>query len=161
MLVNCATSCKETQHEAMRMASLVEQELAHVDDFFDLSAKDIDGNVIKFETFRGKVTILTNVATYCGRTAAHYKGLVELWAQLSASFAETVNILAFPCNQFVRYLLFCVSVAWRFASSCTSCHYSSRVCAHVVENEWNLVWLFFSVALWCAPVISATAGRGV
>jgi glutathione peroxidase len=93
MLANCATSCA-----AVAAAEAAEAaELQGIESFFDLSAPDIDGNVIKFEQFRGQVTILTNVASYCGYTESHYTGLVELWSQLSG---ENVNILAFPCNQF-------------------------------------------------------------
>ena len=43
------------------------------------------------------VTIIVNVASYCGYTESHYRGLVELWGNLKG---EAVNILAFPCNQF-------------------------------------------------------------
>jgi glutathione peroxidase-family protein len=70
-----------------------------VDSFFDLSAPDLQGNVVNFNDFRGKVTIITNVASRCGYTASHYKGLVELWSQVKD---KNVNILAFPCNQFMR-----------------------------------------------------------
>ena len=53
---------------------------------------------IEFSKFRGFVTILVNVASYCGYTDSHYRGLVRLWRQISPS--EQVNLLAFPCNQF-------------------------------------------------------------
>ena len=71
--------------------------ISHIKSFFELTAKDIDGNLIEFETFRGQVTVLVNVASYCGYTESHYKGLVELWEHVKQ---EAVNILAFPCNQF-------------------------------------------------------------
>jgi glutathione peroxidase len=93
MLVSCATSCAaiKAQEQAER------DELKGISSFFELSAQDIDGKEIKFDQFRGQVTILTNVASYCGYTESHYKGLVELWSQLKH---ESVHILAFPCNQF-------------------------------------------------------------
>jgi len=93
MLTSCATSCDKYQKEALKSS----KELANIKSFFDLSAKDIDGNLVKFEEFRGKVTILTNVASECGYTESHYKGLVELWSQVKD---ESIEILAFPCNQF-------------------------------------------------------------
>jgi glutathione peroxidase-family protein len=82
------------------MAELqLEQEAraSSINSFFDLEAEDIDGNLIPFEKFRGHVTVITNVASYCGFTESHYKSLVELWSQVRH---EPVNILAFPCNQF-------------------------------------------------------------
>lgn len=66
--------------------------------FFDLSAKDIDGNVVQFSSFKGMVTIIVNVASYCGYTESHYAQLVDLWGELRNT--EAVTILAFPCNQF-------------------------------------------------------------
>lgn len=93
MLSNCGASCAHVQAVAAAEAA----ELSGIQSFFDLSAADIDGNVIHFEQFRGQVTILTNVASYCGYTESHYTGLVELWSHLSE---ENANILAFPCNQF-------------------------------------------------------------
>ena len=73
--------------------------LESIKSFFDLSAKDINGNTVSFDKFRGEVTILTNVASKCGYTASHYKSLVELWGHVQN---EKINILAFPCNQFGR-----------------------------------------------------------
>lgn len=93
MVANCATSCAKIEQQAAAEAA----ELEGIGSFFELTAADIDGNPVKFEQFRGQVTILTNVASYCGYTESHYTGLVELWSQLSG---ENVNILAFPCNQF-------------------------------------------------------------
>ena len=69
-----------------------------ISSFFDLEAKDIDGEVVKFDQFQGKVTVLVNVASYCGYTESHYNGLVALYNELKDS--GVVEILAFPCNQF-------------------------------------------------------------
>lgn len=93
MLVQCETSCDKVQKAALQDA----KELAGISSFFDLEAKDIKGNTVKFEEFRGKVTIVVNVASYCGYTESHYRGLVQLWSNLKG---EAANILAFPCNQF-------------------------------------------------------------
>lgn len=93
MLINCARSCFAAQKAAEKSAA----EVAAIDSFFDLKANDIDGNVFNFESLRGQVTVMTNVASYCGYTESHYKGLVELY---SATADKPVTILAFPCNQF-------------------------------------------------------------
>ena len=91
MLVNCATSCD-------KVMNVDNSDLEGIDSFYQLSAKDIDGNVIPFSAFEGKVVIMTNVASYCGYTQTHYTELVDLWSQFSGS--GNVEILAFPCNQF-------------------------------------------------------------
>lgn len=99
---HCATACATVLAQAAAELAAVQG----IDSFFALSAVDIDGNTVKFDQFRGQVTILTNVASYCGYTESHYKGLVELWSQVSSSSSSSsgansnVNILAFPCNQF-------------------------------------------------------------
>lgn len=76
-----------------------EEKIGHITSFFDLEAEDIDKKVLKFNQFKGKVTVITNVASFCGYTESHYKGLVELYNQFKAS-PMGFNILAFPCNQF-------------------------------------------------------------
>lgn len=97
MLKECKESCDRIQSEKSADMEAISQ----IKSFFELSAKDIDGNLIEFETFRGQVTVLVNVASYCGYTESHYKGLVELWEHVKQ---EAVNILAFPCNQFGKLL---------------------------------------------------------
>nr|QBY35584.1 glutathione peroxidase 2 [Dunaliella salina] len=49
------------------------------------------------DEFRGKVVIVTNVASKCGFTDANYKGLQATYEKYSAYGLE---ILAFPCDQF-------------------------------------------------------------
>ena len=93
MYENCATSCEKMEQSAAES----QRQLATIGSFFDLEAKDIHGNTIKFEQFRGKVTIIVNVASYCGYTESHYRGLVDLWSNIKD---EEIEILAFPCNQF-------------------------------------------------------------
>jgi glutathione peroxidase-family protein len=93
MTKDCATACDRAQ----TAAAALDQELQSIGSFFDLSARDIDGTTVDFGQFRGSVTILVNVASYCGYTKSHYEGLVELWSHVES---ENVQILAFPCNQF-------------------------------------------------------------
>lgn len=94
MLVNCATSCAKLEKQNTDDAKALEA----ITSFFNLSAYDIQGNLVDFSKFQGQVTIVVNVASYCGYTDEHYKQLVELWSQFRDS--GKVNILAFPCNQF-------------------------------------------------------------
>jgi glutathione peroxidase len=89
MLVHCATSCEK---------AVPVEKLEGIESFYDLSAPDINGNTVNFADFRGKVVILTNVASHCGYTESHYTQLVDLWGNFKDG--DLVEILAFPCNQF-------------------------------------------------------------
>ncbi len=76
------TTCAYSSHEAIiirrslynivifTLRSLVclqtEKKVGHIKSFFELNALDIDKNVVNFEIFRDKVTVVTNVASYCG-----------------------------------------------------------------------------------------------
>jgi glutathione peroxidase len=45
--------------------------------FWDLEARDIDGNLVKFSSLKGtKAFVIVNVACKCGLTSDHYKQLV-------------------------------------------------------------------------------------
>uniref|UniRef100_A0A9J8A0F6 Glutathione peroxidase n=1 Tax=Cyprinus carpio carpio TaxID=630221 RepID=A0A9J8A0F6_CYPCA len=64
---------------------------------YEFSAKDIDGNEVSLEKYRGYVCIITNVASKCGKTRVNYTQL----AAMHATYAEKgLRILGFPCNQF-------------------------------------------------------------
>ena len=78
--------------------ALVVIEGAAPSSFFDFTLKDIDGNDVPLTHFRNRVTLVVNVASYCGYTDSHYAGLVDLWKEFEPT--EGLHILAFPCNQF-------------------------------------------------------------
>jgi hypothetical protein len=59
----CAQACND-QLRRQRLEKF--QPPTIVDSFFDLTALDIDGNEIDFSEFKGKVTIVVNVASECG-----------------------------------------------------------------------------------------------
>jgi glutathione peroxidase-family protein len=65
---------------------------------YDFNAVDIDGNDIKLSDYAGKVCIIVNVASKWGKTPVNYKQLVAL--QNKYAEADSLRILAFPCNQF-------------------------------------------------------------
>jgi hypothetical protein len=47
---------------------------------FEFTVKDIDGNQLNLEKFRGaKAMIFVNVACACGLTQSHYKQLTDLY----------------------------------------------------------------------------------
>jgi len=64
--------------------------------WFELQAKSADGSVFEFESLRGCVSLVVNVASQCGFTP-QYKQLQELHEKY---YDQGLRILAFPCNQF-------------------------------------------------------------
>jgi len=66
--------------------------------FWDLEAKDIDGNDVKFDQYKGaKAFLVVNVASACGYTKSNYTFLTDFYKKYNKS---GLQILAFPCNQF-------------------------------------------------------------
>lgn len=65
---------------------------------YEFTAKDISGNVVNLEKYRGHVCVIVNVASKWGKTDVNYKQLVEMYNKHSE--ADGLQILAFPCNQF-------------------------------------------------------------
>ncbi|XP_074593995.1 glutathione peroxidase 1-like [Brevipalpus obovatus] len=72
-------------------------DLKNAKSIFEFTVKDLDGNDVSLEKFRGKVCLVVNVASNCGLTKNNYKQLNEMYAQYREKGLE---ILAFPCNQF-------------------------------------------------------------
>jgi len=52
-----------------------EKKIGHIKSFFELEADDIDKQTIKFDEFKGKVTVITNVASYCGKLVLNIFGI--------------------------------------------------------------------------------------
>ena len=63
--------------------------------FYDLTINSIDGELINFNTFKGKKILVVNVASNCGFTS-QYKALEDL----SQQYKDSLVILGVPCNQF-------------------------------------------------------------
>ena len=64
--------------------------------FYDLSARNIDGDTINFSVFRGKKVLVVNTASECMLTP-QYKKLQELYEEYGG---DDFEIVAFPCNDF-------------------------------------------------------------
>jgi glutathione peroxidase len=90
--------CEQACHRQNRKLRLEKLGYTNATSFYNLTAKTLAGNVIHFEQFRGKVVVVTNVASYCGRTEQHYHELNQLYENFVDS--GMFDILAFPCNQF-------------------------------------------------------------
>jgi glutathione peroxidase len=66
--------------------------------FYQFSAKSLQGKDVNMETFKGKTVLVVNTASKCGLTP-QYKGLEELYQKYRN---KGLVILGFPCNQFAN-----------------------------------------------------------
>lgn len=60
----------------------------------EFSAKNIKGEEVKLDIYKGHVCIIVNVASQCGLTANNYKQLNELYDQ----YAESKGKSEISCN---------------------------------------------------------------
>ena len=67
-----------------------------VKSFYDLRIPSLEGDIVDLASFRGKVTLVVNVASQCGYTP-QYSGLEKLHRELSG---RGFSVLAFPSNDF-------------------------------------------------------------
>lgn len=65
-------------------------------EFYDITAKDLQGKEIKMEDYKGKVVLVVNTASECGFTP-QFEGLEQLYQNYGS---DGLVILGFPCNQF-------------------------------------------------------------
>ncbi|KAI5680316.1 hypothetical protein M9H77_01543 [Catharanthus roseus] len=65
----------------------------------EFTVKDFKGKDVDLSTYRGKLLLVVNVASKCGLTHANYTQLTELYSRYKDKGFE---ILAFPCNQFLK-----------------------------------------------------------
>ncbi|MDO9182961.1 MAG: glutathione peroxidase [Bacteriovorax sp.] len=63
---------------------------------YNFQVKNINGEAISMEQYKGKTLLIINVASKCGFTS-QYKELEEIYREYKDAGLE---ILAFPCNQF-------------------------------------------------------------
>jgi glutathione peroxidase len=65
---------------------------------YDFSARNLEGQTVRLEAFRGQVLLIVNTASQCGFTP-QYAGLEELYRTYKE---RGLAVLGFPCNQFGR-----------------------------------------------------------
>ena len=63
---------------------------------YDQKVKNVKGEEVSLEKYKGKTLLIVNVASECGFTY-QYEGLQKLYEQYQAKGLE---VLGFPCNQF-------------------------------------------------------------
>ncbi|KAJ8285437.1 hypothetical protein GJAV_G00026780 [Gymnothorax javanicus] len=66
-------------------------------DFYSFDVLDIRGRVVSLEKYRGKASLVVNVASRCEQTERNYRALQDLHRELGTSH---FNVLAFPCGQY-------------------------------------------------------------
>ncbi|AWP07524.1 putative glutathione peroxidase 8 [Scophthalmus maximus] len=66
-------------------------------DFYSFEVKDAKGRSVSLEKYRGKASLVVNVASHSEQTEANYMSLQELHRELGTSH---FNVLAFPCGQY-------------------------------------------------------------
>lgn len=64
---------------------------------YEFTMKDIDGNDVSLDTYRGKVVMIVNVASKCGYTS-QYEGLEAIYDKYKD---RGFVILGFPANNFL------------------------------------------------------------
>ncbi|KAL6456204.1 hypothetical protein MHYP_G00347460 [Metynnis hypsauchen] len=66
-------------------------------DFYSFEVKDARGRTISLEKYRGKISLVVNVASQSEQTEENYRFLQELHRELGTAH---FNVLAFPCGQY-------------------------------------------------------------
>ncbi|KAK2363620.1 putative glutathione peroxidase [Trifolium repens] len=66
---------------------------------YEFTVKDAKGRDVNLSNYKGKVLIVVNVASKCGFTNVNYTQLTELYNKYKDKGLE---VLAFPCNQFLN-----------------------------------------------------------
>ncbi len=66
--------------------------------FYQFSAKSLQGKEVSMETYKGKTILVVNTASKCGLTP-QFEGLESLYKKYKD---KGLVILGFPCNQFAN-----------------------------------------------------------
>jgi glutathione peroxidase len=81
---------------ALVPAAIPGAEAGAVESFYDLNLPSLEGDMVDLAAYRGRVTLVVNVASQCGYTP-QYSGLEKLHRELSG---KGFSVLAFPSNDF-------------------------------------------------------------
>ncbi|XP_025108957.1 glutathione peroxidase 7-like [Pomacea canaliculata] len=101
--------------------------------FYSHTVMDINENVVSLTKYKGKVSLVVNVASECGYTDNHYKSLVRLQELLGPT--GKFNVLAFPCNQFGQQEPKSNAAIYRFAKKTYSVNFPMFAKVHVKGQD--------------------------
>ena len=87
---NTNSQSQSTSEEVVNLEDMLMEK-----SFYDFKMKDIDGNEVDFNQFKGKKVLVVNVASKCGYTP-QYAELQEL----NEKYGDQIAILGFPANNF-------------------------------------------------------------
>lgn len=87
-------SCFNTNNVSVAPQNILKETMGQ--GFFHLKAINLDGDTIEMSKFKGKKLIIINVASQCGYTPQYAD-----WQKFYEENKNKVEILGFPCNQFL------------------------------------------------------------